>query len=294
MLVTQIAPKFMGADVGVVRETLDAMGAAAEMPAGLMVERGTLAGVPFECLTPATHQRRVLLHAHGGGYSAGSCQSHRPLASQLGVAARARVVLPEYRLAPENPCPAALDDMVAVYRALLRAGTPAEQIIVSGDSAGGGLAISMLLKAREAGLPMPRAVVLLSPWLDLTCSGESIRTRADADPWLTLETLEAARNMYLGAADPATQPYAPFNTSLAGLPPTFIQVGDQEVLLSDSERFCQRARAAGVPVTLEVYPELWHVFQLLAPMLPDAVDAIARIGTYVDECFDAQLMRRVG
>jgi monoterpene epsilon-lactone hydrolase len=294
MLATEVAPNFADKDVPAMREALDAMGAAAEMPAGMTVERGSLAGVPLEHLTPRARERRVLLHAHGGGFSMGSCQSHRTLVGQLGVAARARVVLPEYRLAPEHPCPAGIDDMFAVYRALLVAGTPAEQVIVSGDSAGGGLVISMLLKARDAGLPMPRAVVLLSPHLDLTCSGESMRTRADADPWLTRELCEDARNKYLGDADPATYPYAPFNTPLAGLPPILIQVGDQEILLSDSEGFAQRAQAAGVPVTLEVYPELWHVFQFFAPMLPDAVDAIARIGAYVDQCFNAQRLRRVG
>ncbi len=285
MLVTEVAPRFAGTSLEDQRAMLDEMGAQSELPAGMMVARGCLAGVPLEQLTPAQRERRVVLYVHGGGFAMGSCNSHRALAARIGAACRARVVLPEYRLAPEHPFPAGLDDMVAVYRALLANGTPAEQIVVVGDSAGGGLATSMLLRVRDAHLPLPRALVLLSPYLDLTLSGETLQTRADADPWLDPSLFGAMRDIYLAGVDPAGPLASPLNANLAGLPPMLIQVGDQEVLLSDSLRMQERARAAGVSVELEIGAELWHVWHLFAPMLPDANEAIDRIGAFVDERF---------
>ncbi|MFV8751124.1 alpha/beta hydrolase [Nannocystaceae bacterium ST9] len=302
MLVDVVAPQFVGRSLEEQRAALDAMGSQAEMPAGMMVARSSLAGVPLEQLTPANRERRVVLYVHGGGFTMGSCESHRALAGRIGAACRARVVLPEYRLAPEHPFPAGLEDLVAVYRALLASGTPAEQIIVVGDSAGGGLAVSMLLRAREAGLPSPRAMVLLSPWLDLTCSGESMQTRADVDPWLRPDMCLAIRDFYLADADPSQTLASPLMAELAGLPPMLIQVGDHEILLSDAKRMAVRAWAAGIDAELQVSPDLWHVFQLFAPMLPDAVEAIERIGTFVDQRFEqpaverfaARPLRRVG
>lgn len=294
MLIEQVAPKFVGATLEDQRAALDEMGSQADLPAGLMVGRSSLAGVTLEHLTPAIRERRVVLYVHGGGFAMGSCESHRALASRIGMACRARVVVPEYRLAPEHPFPAGLDDLVAVYRALLSTGTPAEQIIVVGDSAGGGLAVSTMLRARDAGLPMPRALVLLSPWLDLTCSGESMRTRADIDPWLNPSMCEAIREAYLAGTDPAHPLASPLAADLAGLPPMLIQVGDQEILLSDAERMFERARAEGIEVELEAYANLWHVWHMFAPMLPDAVEAIERVGAYVDSHFVAQAVRIAG
>lgn len=294
VLKDEIAPKFVGGTLEDQRAALDDMGSGAEMPAGLMVARGRLAGIAVEHLTPAVRERRVVLYVHGVGFSMGSCESHRALAGWIGAACRARVVLPEYRLAPEHPFPAGLDDLLAVYRALMSSGTPAEQIIVVGDSAGGGLAASMVLRARDAGLPMPRALVLLSPWLDLTCSGESMQTRDDVDPWLKPDMCALIRDLYLAGADPTNPLASPLMAELAGLPPMLIQVGDQEILLSDAERMFELARAAGVEVELEAYANLWHVWHLFAPMLPDAVEAIDRIGAYVDGRFATQPMRVAG
>jgi monoterpene epsilon-lactone hydrolase len=262
------------------------MGEQAEMPDGLQVERSRLAGISLEYLTPALTESRVLLHCHGGAFAMGSCVSHRALVGRIAGACRARAVLPEYRLAPEHPFPAGLDDLLAVYEALLRSGIAAEQILVMGDSAGGNLAVSTMMKARDAGLPMPRAMVLISPWLDLTCTGESMRTRADIDPWLSPALVDGIRDLYLAGADPAGALASPLGGNLAGLPPMLVQVGDQEILLSDSQRLHERAAAAGIEVELEVYPELWHVWHLFAPALPDAVDAINRIAAFVDARFD--------
>lgn len=291
MLVNEIAPLFRDTTLEAQRAALDAIGGQAVLPANFMVGSGTLGGVPVEVLTPMRNERRVVLHAHGGGFSVGSRVSHRGLVGNIGEACRARVVLPEYRLAPEHPFPTPLDDMFSVYRALLASGTPAEQIVITGDSAGGNLAVALLLRARAANLPLPRAVILLSPWLDLTCSGSSYESRATVDPWIRREDLETFRDRYLQGVDPSHPLASPCFADLTGLPPMLIQVGDHEVLLSDSERLYERARAAGVDVTLEVQPEVWHVWHLMAPMLPDAVDAFERISSFVEARFAVQPVR---
>lgn len=291
MLIQEIAPRFAGTSLEVQRATLDAMGAQSELPANLMVERSVLAGVPVELLTPVQRERRVVLHLHGGGFAMGSAGSHRALAGRIGEACKARVVLPEYRLAPEHPFPAGLDDALAVYRALLTSGTPAEQILVTGDSAGGNLAVALMFRLRAAGLPMPRALLLLSPLLDLTCSGETMQTRAEVDPWLKPELFAPIVGCYLGGADLADPLCSPLFGNLAGLPPMLLQVGDHEILLSDSTRMAERAEAAGVEVELEVYPQVWHVFHLMAPMLPEAMQAFARMREFVDARFASQPLR---
>jgi epsilon-lactone hydrolase len=285
VLIEQIAPQFAGTPLATQRAMLDGMGAEAEMPEGVAVERTTLAGVPAEWLTPEGHEQRVLLHVHGGGFAMGSCVSHRALAARIGVASKARVVLPEYRLAPEHPFPAGLDDVVEVYAALLDDGVRADQLVVAGDSAGGNLALASLLRAAQRGLPMPRAVVLLSPWIDLTLTGSTIETRAAADPWLQPAMLEPMREIYLGSGDPADPFASPLWGDLSSLPPTLVHVGDHEILLSDSQRLAERAAAAGVDVELYVGPELWHVWHLFSPALPDANEALARIGAFVDARF---------
>jgi monoterpene epsilon-lactone hydrolase len=291
MLIHDVAPRFVGTTLEEQRATLDEMGAQMQLPTNLMVARHALAGVPVEVLTPRGAERRVVLHAHGGGFAMGSCASHRAIAGWLGEACRARVILPEFRLAPEHPFPAGLDDLFAVYRALLASGTPAEQIIVTGDSAGGNLAVALTLRAREAGLPLPRALVLLSPWLDLTCSGATMQTRAELDPWLRPEMLGLMRDCYLQGIDSAHPLASPCLADLTGLPPMLMQVGDHEILLSDSERMFERARAAGVKAVLEVQPELWHVWHLMAPMLPEAVEAFERITMFVTEQFGTNAIR---
>lgn len=293
MLVRDIAPQFAGTSLDVQRATLDAMGAQAEMPSNVSVARSSLAGVPVEILTPMQRERRVVLYLHGGGFLMGSASSHRALAARVGEACRARAVLVEYRLAPEHPFPAGLDDAFAVYKALIVTGTPAEQIILAGDSAGGNLVIALLLRALAAGLPMPRALVLLSPFLDLTMSGESMMTRAHLDPWLTPGMFEPIVGCYLGDGDRKNPLVSPFFADLRGLPPMLLQVGDHDVLLSDSTRMAERAHAAGVDVELEVYDEMWHVFHLMAPLLPEAMQAFARMREFVDARFARERLRKV-
>jgi epsilon-lactone hydrolase len=284
-LIRDIAPHFAEVNVIPQRAVLDGIGAQAEMPADVQVERTTIADVPAERLYPANREQRVLLHIHGGGFVMGSCDSHRSLCARLGIACKAEVVLPEYRLAPEHPFPAGLDDAVRVYASLLDAGLRAEQLVVAGDSAGGNLALSTLLSAADRGLPMPRALVLLSPFTDLTLTSASLSTHKDIDPWLRADTLEDFRELYLNGADPADPRLSPLWGDLSKLPPTLIHVGDQEILLDDSRRLAERAKAAGVDVELQLGEELWHVWHLFAPVLPDANEALARIGEFVDRRF---------
>ena len=279
----QIAPQFrVGVPLEVQRQTLDALGSQAVMPEGVEVVRGELAGMTCEWLIgPGCSRDAALLYLHGGGYAMGTCNSYRALTSRAGIASGIQAVLPEYRLAPEHVFPAAVDDAVAAYRALLERGIEPERIVVIGDSAGGGLSMAMLLALREAAVELPAAAVLLSPWLDLTMTGDSLQTRAEADPWLAPELVAPMARLYAGEREMTEPGLSPLFADLAGLPPMLIQVGDQEILLSDSTRMAERAKQAGVEVELEVWDELWHVWHLFAPILPEANQAFERIGAFV-------------
>ncbi len=264
------------------RQTIDGIGSQAELPEGLKTTRGELAGLTTEWLVaPGASTDHALLHLHGGGYVVGSCTSHRGLASWIGASVGVQVVLPEYRLAPEHPFPAPLDDAVAAYRALLDTGLSPERIVLSGDSAGGGLALSTLMALRDGGHPLPAAALLLSPWTDMTLAGESMQTRAAIEPWLDQELLAEFATFSRGEFALDDPRVSPLFGDLSGLPPLLVQVGDQEILLSDSLRLRKRAAAAGAHLSMEVGDELWHVYQLFAPALPDANEALERAGTWV-------------
>lgn len=225
---------------------------------------------------------RAILYLHGGGYTLGSHATHTAITSHLAKTTGASVLVPDYRLAPEHPYPAALDDAVSAYRFLLERYTPGS-IAVGGDSAGGGLALLLVLALRERGIPMPSSLLLLSPWTDLTLSGETIGRLADADPLLSQGWLLRASAAFRGPV-PADDPrVSPLFADLHGLPRTLIQVGADEILLSDSQRFAERARAAGVEVDLQCEPGLWHDFQIHAGVLKAADAAIARIAAFIDQ-----------
>lgn len=283
MLSEQVAPAFRPeVPLEQQRQALEAIGAQAQLPDGVKVERGELAGMPAEWIGPADcSSDHVLLHLHGGGYVMGSCGSHRGLSAWIADSVGFQVVLPEYRLAPEYPFPAALDDAQSAYRGLLARGLTPSKIAIVGDSAGGGLALATLLALRDAGVPLPGAAVLLSPWTDMTLSGESLETRAAIDPWLEPGLLEPFSKLYRGDTETTDPRISPVFGDFTGLPPMLVQVGDQEILLSDSTRLVERAKAAGVELRLEIGPELWHVWQLFAPALPDANEALARVGEFV-------------
>jgi acetyl esterase/lipase len=228
----------------------------------------------------------TVLYLHGGAYVMGSLTSHRDIAARLAAASGGRALHLDYRLAPEHPFPAALDDAEAAYRWLLEGGGPsgatgAGRIVLAGDSAGGGLALALLVRLRDGGTPLPAGAVCFSPWTDLEGLGESMTTRAAADPTIRRESLLIAAGQYLAGADPRTPTAAPLWADLAGLPPLLLQVGGSEVMLDDSRRLAARAREAGVAVELDVWPLMFHGWQLYARLLPEGREAIARAAAFV-------------
>ncbi len=275
------------------RETVDvplaverqAWQAAAEqtaLPPGITIAPVDAGGVPGEWVgNPEAELQQALLLLHGGGYNAGSCVTHRELAARLCVASGARVLLIDYRSAPEDPFPAAVEDAAAAYQWLLEYGLSPEQIIIGGDSAGGGLALATMVWARDHGVALPVAGVLLSPWVDLALAGPTMETRAAVDPMVSAASLRRAAKWYLGDGDPKQPLASPLYAEMHGLPPLLLLVGDDEVLLSDSTRLAERARDAGVDVTLDVWEGMWHVFPAFAGTLPEGRQAIERIGAFI-------------
>lgn len=249
----------------------------AGVPPGVGIVPVDVVGRPGEWVeSPGADRGRVLFYLHGGGYRSGSCVTHRDLAARLSLASGTRVLLLEYRLAPEHPFPAAVEDAAAGYRWLIGGISP-ENVVIGGDSAGGGLALATMVRLREQGVALPAAAVLLSPWVDLTMTGPSIRTHAGLDPSGSREKLAEAADLYLAGADPKDPLASPLYADLRGLPPMLIQVGDHELLLSDSTRLAEAAEAA----TLDVWEEMWHVWHLSADELPEGRHAIKRAGEFV-------------
>jgi acetyl esterase/lipase len=251
--------------------------------AGTTLEPVDAGGVAAEWATAPSVDDRVILYLHGGAYHMGSISSSRGLVSLLSAAARARVLSVGYRLAPECPFPAAVHDAVDAYRWILASGTPPSRVAIVGQSAGGGLALAALVALRDAGDIVPAAAVAISPVTDLEATGESMRTRADVDLMLRPEGMKEVVDWYLAGQDPR-HPYAsPLYADVAGLPPLLIHVGDAEILLDDSTRFAARVREAAGNVTLEVWPEMPHVWHAFAGFLPEADQAIARIGSWLQD-----------
>lgn len=245
------------------------------------VEAAVVGGVPSERVTPAgVATDACLLYLHGGGYAIGSPRSHRHLAAAIARHAGIAAVVPDYRLAPENAYPAAVDDALAVYRAVLDGGIKPSRVAIAGDSAGGGLTVAVMLAARAAGLPMPAAGICISPWTDMTAAGASHRDKAAVDPLVKGPDLARWRDAYLAGADRRTPLASPLHADLTGLPPLLIQVGEDEVLLDDSRALAARAKAAAVDVRLEEWPRMIHVWHWYWPMLEDGVRAIAGIGAF--------------
>jgi len=246
------------------------------------ITRVSAGGVPADQIEPpGLATSRVVLFLHGGGYSLGSARSHRALGKRIAFAARARVVLPDYRLAPEHVFPAAVADAVASYRWLLATGVEPAQIAVAGDSAGAGLALALLVSLRDAGAPLPACAVLLSPFADLECRGESYSTLAALDPIVSREMGLGMGKLYIGDRDPSDPLASPVHASLAGLPPLLIQVGSREVVLDDARAIERHAREAGVPAKLDVWPGMVHVWQLFASALDEGRRAIDDLGSFI-------------
>jgi acetyl esterase/lipase len=256
---------------------------------GVRSEPADLPGIPAEWLIPDNSANdQALLYLHGGGYVIGSIKSHRGLASQIAAAARCRALLIDYRLAPENKFPAAVEDAVASYRWLLSQGYEPGKIAIAGDSAGGGLTAATLVSLRDAGDPLPAAALMLSPWVDLEVSGESCKTVGWRDPLVSERILKRYTRSYLGGKDPRDPLASPIYADLKGLPPLCIHVGTCEVLLDDAKRLAERAEQAGVPVTLDICEEMFHVWQFFSPMVPESKEAVEKLGRFVRDIMPAE------
>jgi monoterpene epsilon-lactone hydrolase len=249
-------------------------------PPDVKVERVEAPERPAEWLmAPGVRADAAVLYLHGGGYVIGSPRSHRHLAAAIGRAAGVATLLPDYRLAPEHPFPAAVEDAVAAYRWLLGTGVAPSRVAIAGDSAGGGLTLATLLALRDRKLALPACGVCLSPWVDLEGTGKSAQPGGADDPLLELEGLREMGQHY--AAKSLRDPLAaPLHADFRDLPPLLIQVGTRELLLDDSTRVAEKAKAAGVDVTLEPWEGLIHVWQLFGPSMPEAVQAVDRIGEF--------------
>lgn len=242
-----------------------------------------MGGVPTTIVgEDATAAGRQILFLHGGGYAAGSPALYRHITWRFAEATDARVVVPDFRLAPEHPYPAALDDALSVWRACVSDGIEPRRCAFVGDSAGGGLALALAMKLRDLGEPLPGAIVAISPWTDLAITGTSSRPGA-SDPMLNANDLAPIAAQYLAGADARTPYASPLYGEPKGLPPTLIQVGSDEILLDDSTRMALRMRNAGCTVSLEVWPRMPHVWHAFAPLLPEARQAITRIGEFIRE-----------
>lgn len=246
------------------RRSQEALGSMAAAMGGLVWEPFELAGMDaaWMRLERPHKRRRVILYCHGGGYTSGGLGFSKVLASKLTRATGLDVLAFDYRLAPEHPYPAAVEDAQAAWDHLMRLGFGARDVVLAGDSAGGNMALVLCLRLRAEGRMLPGALLLMSPWTDMTCSGESLTGRADIDPVLTPEYIYAVREAYAGGLDPAQPELSPLLADLAGFPPTLIQVGTHEILFSDAERLAERMKAAGTECRLEVWEGMWHDFQM--------------------------------
>jgi acetyl esterase/lipase len=251
-----------------------------------LIQPVSAGGVPAEWVTPPGASERVIYYLHGGGWVMCSPSSHRSLVIQLARSAGARALVLDYRLAPEHRFPAALDDCVAGYRWLLAQGVRPSDIVMAGDSAGGTLTLSTLIRLRDAGDPLPAGGICLSPATDLSFDGESHTSRISDEVFLTPAFCRAVTEMYLGDQDPRTPLASPLYAELRGLPPVLMHVGTHEVLLDDSRRFAMRAREAGVEVTLKVWDGMWHVFHIWG-FVPEARAAVDELGQFARERFAA-------
>jgi epsilon-lactone hydrolase len=242
----------------------------------------TAGGVKAEWIVPpGADAERVLLYFHGGGYVMGSINTHRAMVARMARAAHARALLIDYRLAPEHPFPAAVEDATAAYRWLLAQGYKPHRIALAGDSAGGGLTLTTLLALRDAHTPLPACAVPISPWTDAEGTGASVKTKAAKDPMVREADLLRYGKLYGGDTDLKNPLISPLYGDYRGIPPLLIQVGEAEIILDDSTRVTERAKQAGVQVDLEVWDEMVHVWHIFAKLLPEAQHAIEKMGAYV-------------
>ena len=271
-----------GIDLNEQRRLLRELISAQPLPADVTVTGAALGGVPTAEITiDGIEPRHVVLYFHGGVYVLGDAFQAAGLASQIGRRTRAKVISVDYRLAPEHPYPAAVDDALAVYEALLQNGTAPSDIAFAGESAGGGLAVATLVNARDHGLPLPAAAFAMSPYADLTLAGTTMQTKGEVDVLMSRENLQARVTDYTSGQDAALGLISPVFADLSGLPPLIIQAGSHEVLLDDAVRLARQAAIADVQVTLDITPRVPHVFQAYAPILDEGAAALDRAGQFL-------------
>ena len=276
-----IAQRVRSDDIAQRRRDIDARGTQNKLAADVTVEPVSANGVKAEwTATPDADRTRAVLYLHGGGYVIGSLDSHRHLVAEIGRAARAPALALDYRLAPEHPFPAAVDDAVSGYRFLLARGVPATGITIAGDSAGGGLVVAAMLSIRDAGLAQPACGWAISPWVDMEATGGSMASKAASDPTVQQAGILDMANTYLAGADPRSPLAAPIYADMAGLAPLLIQVGAAETLLDDAIRLAQVAGAADVAVDLQIWPEMIHVWHVYHPELAAGRRAIEAGGQF--------------
>ena len=254
-----------------------------KIPKGMQAEQVDINGVKAEWLmTDASSKKKVMLYVHGGGYVSGSIQSHRVLCIPLAKRTGLRILTPEYRLAPEHPFPAALEDVLSVYCWLVEKGFESKNIFLAGDSAGGGLSLAAVLSLREKGDPLPAGVICISPWADLSLSGNTYRTNAKRDPMLRIDMMNEWSLAYADKSKHREPLVSPVYADYQDFPPLLIQVGSEEVLLDDARMIAEKAKAAGVEVSLSVYEGMWHVWHTFGTLLPEARAAFEEIRQFVD------------
>ncbi|MEO8298729.1 MAG: alpha/beta hydrolase [Burkholderiales bacterium] len=266
------------------RAWMERLGERFPPAADVVFEDTTVAGVPCESVHPpgvVSQEQGLMLYLHGGGYGTSSARTHRDLVSRLARAAAVPALAVNYRLAPEYPFPAALEDAVAVYRGLIEAGQPPGGIVIAGDSAGGGLVLSTLLALRDAGVPLPAAGACISPWTDLTLSGASLLANAGRDPLINARNAAGSAARYAGGQPLAHPLISPLFGAFEGLPPLLLQVGTHECFLDDTLRLAERASAAGVDVTVERFEGMTHIWPYFAAVLPQGQQAIDRMGAFM-------------
>ena len=269
------------------RKFLDRLTSSVQPPKDVQVESIKTKNIPAEWLsTPDSNNDKVIFYLHGGGYVSGSINTHRSFVGVLSKRNKCRCLIIDYRLAPENPFPAALEDSINIYKWLLdEIGINPKNLIIAGESAGGGLTLATTLKIKELDLPLPAACMVFSPWADLANTGETIKTKKDEDPFITPQFLVDFSKMYYANHDPKTPYISPLYGDYNGFPPLLIQVGTAEVLLSDAIRVTERAKKAGVNVILEEWEEMIHAFQLFGSFVPEGKDAMEKIAEFVNKVF---------
>jgi epsilon-lactone hydrolase len=283
----KLAGRERSPDIAQRRRDFDAMGGAYPTAADVKVEAVTASGVPAEwTTTPDAQSDAAVLFVHGGGYVVGSLLSHRHMVSEIGRAAHARTLALHYRLAPEHPFPAPVEDTIAGYRFLLAQGLRPGRIAIAGDSAGGGLTVAALVAIRDAGLPQPACGWCISPWVDMQAIGGSMTDNAGRDPSVQKDAILEMARYYMGTADPRSPLAAPLYADLRGIAPLFIQVGSVETLLDDSIRLARRAGLADVPVDLQIWPEMMHVWHIYSAELKAGRRAIEAGGAFIRSMID--------